>query len=120
MAKMGGSMGIPLRDAEFAPRGELRARTAPVHDDGSFGRLMVLLPDGRRVAVSGPLVVGSAEEAELTLNVPCVSRRHCVIEPLDERVIVRDLGSTNGTLVNGVRVAHAELRPGVVLTIGTT
>ena len=34
--------------------------------------------------------------------------------------MVRDLASTNGTHVNGVRVPHAELRPGTMLTLGST
>ena len=38
----------------------------------------------------------------------------------DEQVMVRDLGSTNGTLVNGVRVPFADLRPSAVITLGMT
>src|SRR5262249_26039482 len=45
---------------------------------------------------------------------------HCVVEPREEQVIVRDLASTNGALINGVRVPHAELRPGLTLTLGRT
>jgi two-component system, NtrC family, response regulator len=113
-------MAMPRLDAQFAPRHELKVRTAPVDDDGSFGRLALILGDGRRIPIAHVITIGTGEEADLRLPDPCVSRRHCVIEPREDLVVVRDLASTNGTLVNGVRVPHAELRPGVVLTVGTT
>ena len=107
-------------DRQDAPREELKVRTAPVDDDGRFGRMALILPDGRRVALEQPTVIGSGEDVDVRLDDPCISRRHCVIEPSAERVLVRDLGSTNGTLLNGVRVPTAELRPGIMLTLGTT
>jgi len=107
-------------DAQFAPQQEMKVRTAPVDDDGSFGRLALILPDGRRVSLAHTIVVGTATEADLRIDDPWMSRRHCSIEPREDQVLVRDLASTNGTLVNGVRVPHAELRPGVVLTLGMT
>ena len=113
-------MAIPRADAAYAPKKELRVRTAPVDDDGSFGRLALILPDGRRLPIAQPVVIGTAAEADLRLEDPWVSRRHCVIEPRETGVLVRDLASTNGTLVNGVRVPHAELRPGVIITVGET
>ena len=113
-------MAMPRLDPQFAPRRELRVRTAPVDDDGRFGRLALLLPDGRRVPVIDAVVIGTAEAVDLQVQDACMSRRHCVVEIRDGQVIVRDLSSTNGTLVNGVRVPHAELRPGVVLTLGMT
>jgi pSer/pThr/pTyr-binding forkhead associated (FHA) protein len=41
-----------------------------------------------------------------------VSRRHCIIAVEREEVVVRDLGSTNGTWINGHRVAAGCIRPG--------
>ena len=47
------------------------------------------------------------------------SRQHCVIEGSEKRFLLRDLGSTNGTFVNGNRVeGEIELRPGDVIRIG--
>src|SRR5262249_54401643 len=48
-----------------------------------------------------------------------VSRQHCLIEVDDDRVFVRDEGSTNGTWVNGMRVPLAELKSGFTLALGT-
>jgi len=55
----------------------------------------------------------------VVLLVEKASRVHCVIEALDGRMTVKDLGSTNGTFVNGVRVLGVtELRSGVVIAAG--
>jgi DNA-binding NtrC family response regulator len=107
-------------DGQDAPRQELKIRTAPVDDDGRFGRMALIFPDGRRLSLEHPVVLGTGDDADVRIDDPCISRRHCVIEPTDERVLVRDLASTNGTILNGVRVPTAELRPGLVLTLGTT
>src|SRR5947207_109508 len=115
-------MRAPLLDACFAPR-ELLAvgeSTAPVNDDGRFGKLMLILGNGRRVSLRRAVTIGTALDNDVQLEDDHVSRRHCVIEPVDGRVVVRDLASTNGTMVNGVRVPHAELRPGTLLTLGST
>src|SRR5207247_4340563 len=46
------------------------------------------------------------------------SRKHCIIAQVGESLVVRDLGSTNGIRVNGVRVEDGTLRTGDELTIG--
>jgi DNA-binding NtrC family response regulator len=115
-------MRAPLLDACFAPR-ELLAvgdSTAPVNDDGRFGKLMLILGDGRRVSLRRAVTIGTARDNDLQIEDDHASRRHCVIEPHERRVVVRDLESTNGTLLNGVRVSQAELRPGTLLTLGST
>jgi DNA-binding NtrC family response regulator len=113
-------MAKPRFDAQYAPREELKIRTAPVDDDGRFGRLALILPDGKRVSLLQATTIGTGEGVDVRVGDPSVSRRHCVIEPREEAVVVRDLASTNGTLLNGVRVPVAELRPGHVLTLGMT
>jgi TonB family protein len=65
--------------------------------------------------------IGKAGEAHLRLGDQNVSRRHAEIEVLDSgEVRLTDLESTNGTLVNGVRVSQAVLRPGDEIMIGET
>ncbi len=72
-------------------------------------------------SVSGPrMSVGTAELNGLVLTDPTVSRTHCEIHAEGERYIVRDLGSTNGTFVDGVRISEAELWPGSRLSLGDT
>jgi two-component system, NtrC family, response regulator GlrR len=69
-------------------------------------------------AASGRVVVGTHPSADIQLADPTLSRFHCEIELVDGRAIVRDLGSRNGTFVDGVSVMEAHLRPGAILTLG--
>jgi two-component system, NtrC family, response regulator GlrR len=77
-------------------------------------------PDaGRKVASNGNrIVIGSEIGAELQLEDGAVSRFHCEIVATEGCVQIRDLGSRNGTLVDGVQVTQAVLRPGALLGIG--
>ena len=58
---------------------------------------------GQRVEVDAELVLGR-EDASLTIDDEEISRRHAVIRPTDGGVEIEDLGSTNGTYVNAVRI----------------
>src|SRR6516164_9584325 len=49
-----------------------------------------------------------------------VTRRHCCMAPGADCLVVRDLGSTNGIRVNGVRVVEGRVRAGDELTIGNS
>ena len=57
------------------------------------------------------IVVGRREECDLRLEHKSVSKLHCVIVKTDGLLLLRDLGSTNGTCVNGTRVRRACLLP---------
>ena len=66
------------------------------------------------------LVVGRDKAAGLRIPVPSVSRRHCEFFVEDESVLViRDLGSSNGTFVNRERIEEAELDSGDLVSIGS-
>jgi pSer/pThr/pTyr-binding forkhead associated (FHA) protein len=75
---------------------------------------------GQEIAVPGPeFLVGRAPECKLRPNSDMVSRRHCMIKIADGKATVRDLGSRNGTLVNGQKIAaEQELRTGDKVKIG--
>jgi adenylate cyclase len=70
------------------------------------------LPDGRTV------VVGRGVESDLTVLDPTISRRHAELTAGPEGVMLRDLGSSNGTHVNGRRLATASLAPGDAVSFG--
>ena len=75
----------------------------------------------RRIPVGdGPLIVGKAEDADIPIDDPHVSRRHARIARTARGVVVEDLDSRNGTFVHGVAVKEALLTPGVVITVGKT
>lgn len=63
-------------------------------------------------------VVGRNKECGLRIPTRDVSRQHCEVTLDKVGAIVRDLGSSNGTYVNGKRVAESPLNPGDTLTIG--
>ena len=82
-----------------------------VAPDGSVTRQ----PIGRR-----RLRVGSGADADVLITDPLVSRLHCELEPTPAGVVLRDLGSTNGTLVGGAAIREAIMSPGVVAILGNT
>lgn len=67
----------------------------------------------------GRHLIGRAEEASLKLNEPSVSRKHAIVRVDGDRVTVSDLGSHNGTKLNGVRLESDEyvLQPGDLLEV---
>jgi pSer/pThr/pTyr-binding forkhead associated (FHA) protein len=67
-----------------------------------------------------PLVIGRSPEAAIRVRDRWVSRRNCEIVSIDGSLVIRDLGSKNGTLVNGQHVREASLTPGDRLTVGMT
>lgn len=75
---------------------------------------------GQEIAVPGSeFLVGRAPECKLRPNSDMVSRRHCMIAITDGRVTIRDLGSRNGTVVNGEKIAgEHELRTGDKIKVG--
>ena len=75
----------------------------------------------RRVPLCGkPLVVGSSKDADVRVSDRTVSSRHCEIGLVGARVVVRDLGSRNGTFVGGARVNEAWATEGTTIAIGHT
>src|SRR5881296_1522784 len=62
-------------------------------------------------------LVGRKEDCDIRLDHKSVSKQHCVIVKTDGLLLLRDLGSTNGTKVNGQRVRRAALLPNDQLTI---
>lgn len=63
-------------------------------------------------------LIGRDEGARIRIPVPSVSRRHCVVEASGSLPTVKDLGSSNGTFVNGRKVRETELEPGDLLSVG--
>src|ERR1043165_9583378 len=62
-------------------------------------------------------IVGRKDDCDVRLDHKSVSKMHCVIVKTDGLLVLRDLGSTNGTRVNGQRVRRAALLPNDQLTI---
>ncbi len=63
-------------------------------------------------------IIGRAGDCDLQIPLPIVSRRHCQITRKNDRVLVKDLGSSNGSYINNKRVLQAEVHAGDILTVG--
>jgi DNA-binding NtrC family response regulator len=78
-------------------------------------------PSRRRLRLGpGTVVVGGAADVDFVVVDPRVSRRHCSLVLEADGVRVKDLGSRNGTRVNGVACGEALVRPGGVIEVGDT
>jgi pSer/pThr/pTyr-binding forkhead associated (FHA) protein len=64
-------------------------------------------------------LVGRKDECDIRLDHKSVSKMHCVIVKTDGLLLLRDLGSTNGTRVNGQRIRRAALLPNDQVTIAS-
>lgn len=83
--------------------------------------LVMFKADGQRseFPLTKPLtVLGRKHTCELRIPIPSVSREHCQVELRGDSVVLRDLGSSNGTVVNDKPVKERQLEPGDVITIG--
>jgi len=80
----------------------------------------VLELDGQRHALGARTVIGRGSEADITVDDTGISRKHLEIVWDGRRAEARDLGSTNGSTLNGARLTHAVLPNESVLQIGRT
>jgi pSer/pThr/pTyr-binding forkhead associated (FHA) protein len=67
-----------------------------------------------------PVVIGTAQEAEVHLDDPAVAPYQCMLDRTDDMVVLWDLKTGHGTLVNDVPITRASLTPGDKLTLGRT
>ena len=82
----------------------------------------LLLFDGKRLVV-GPagVTLGRSRQCDVVLSDPNVSRQHAEIRPRGPSWVLTDLGSTNGSLLNGRRIDAPEVvRPGDEIELGTS
>ena len=77
------------------------------------------MSEGPNIVLDKPiLMIGRHQECDIQIPSRKISRRHCCIAQVDDQIVVRDLGSTNGIRINGVRVNEGRLIQGDELTIG--
>jgi hypothetical protein len=82
----------------------------------------LLLVDGRRMVVGpGGATLGRSRQCDVVINDPNVSRQHAELRPRGSSWVLTDLGSTNGSRINGHPVERSEVvRPGDEIEIGAT
>jgi predicted component of type VI protein secretion system len=81
---------------------------------------LVALTEGPSILLDKPILLfGRNPECDIQIDSRKISRRHCCLAQVNDYLVVRDLGSTNGIRINGVRVLEGKLRGGDELTIGS-
>jgi adenylate cyclase len=73
---------------------------------------------GYSLPETASVIVGRAPTSDFPIIDPTISRRHAQILRQDDRILVRDLNSSNGTYVNGERIESVELKAGDIVTFG--
>ena len=72
---------------------------------------------GKTYPVPGPVVIGRQQDCDISIPSEEISRRHAQVKPSADGLLVEDLGSANGTFINGKRVQAGLMRPGEELRL---
>jgi len=105
----------PLADLDSEPNPTPPERQEPI------AATLELLCAGQRYAIGDALVIGRSSSCDIHVPDSEMSRRHAEVSRHDGGVVVRDLGSTNGTRVNGSMIsAPTTVAAGDVIAAGTT
>jgi adenylate cyclase len=86
-----------------------------------MARLTIISPEGRHEAdLQAHNTLGRHPNNTVQVLDRIVSKEHCHVDFVDGRFVLRDLGSLNGTFINGERVSERVLNPGDEITLGST
>jgi hypothetical protein len=123
----------PVRGGPPAPAGDAAGRTMIYSSAGRIAEPLeerartrdqkaLLVHDGRRLVVGpGGVVVGRSRQCDIVLEDPNISRRHLEVRPRGGSWVLADLGSTNGSRLNGRTIEGSEVvRPGDQIELGST
>lgn len=114
-----GPLSIALEADEKVSTGTVRVSSGTV--EGRVSWEAVVDVDGRRHRITrARTVIGRGTDADITISDAGSSRKHAEILWDGERAMMRDLGSTNGTKVNGQKSREAALLSDSTITIGRT
>lgn len=92
---------------------------AEIHEGARVGSLV--LPDGRRLPLGEEtMTLGRMSDCDIVVADPRVSRQHAEIRPSGHGFVVTDLGSMNGTVVNGAPIREHPLADGDEVRLGNT
>lgn len=99
----------------------VQGNAVPVTTDNQSQDSPMLEINGSQYLLTKPkTVIGRGSGCDIVIDDPGISRKHLEIDITDNGVIARDLGSTNGTFVEGHQIPAATLLDGNTITIGRT
>jgi serine/threonine protein kinase len=111
-------------DTETPPPAQVPASTRP--GEMSLARWVLRFISGKYqggefpVRANQEIVMGRATDVDMVLIEDMMSRKHAKIVTTDETIAIQDLGSTNGTFVNGEKIRAARLKEGDRILVGTS
>lgn len=80
---------------------------------------LVSITEGPSILLDKPILLfGRDLECDVRFDSRKISRKHCCLAQVGATLVVRDLGSTNGVRINGIRVMEGHLKQGDELTVG--
>ena len=116
-----GPVHVEINADEGVGVGEFLVASEIVEAPGGAAVGSLSLTDGTRIGIGEePVTIGRLPECDVILGDPNVSRRHAEIRRQGTGFVVVDLGSTNGTRVNGAGVKERRLNDGDEITVGGT
>jgi hypothetical protein len=116
-----GPVEVTLKPGQSLSAGSCRVTSEVKGGPGGGPQASLVLPDGRTVTMDeGPITIGRLPECSIVVEDANVSRRHAEVRRDGPDVVVSDLGSTNGTRVNGTQVRTRRLNDGDEITVGRT
>jgi hypothetical protein len=114
-----GPVRVELLADEALRTGAFQIESVMTEGTGGAGAGSLVLPTGQRIALSERvLTIGRLPECNVVLEDANASRHHAEVRPQGDGFVVVDLGSTNGTRVNGARMSQQLLEDGDVIQIG--
>ncbi len=115
-----GPVTISLQRDDQVATGTLRVESSTAQGGRVSWRGVVDIAGKRHQLTKGRTVIGRGSDADITISDAGTSRKHVEILWDGERAMVRDLKSTNGTMLDGRKVSEAALPPDSTVTIGRT
>lgn len=111
-----------LKSGQVTATGATRRGTvSPATSRATAGAHPMIEVGGRRFLLTGAVtVIGRGSDCDIIVDDTNISRRHLELRLTPNGVVVSDLGSTNGTFVEGHRIGSATLVDGNTVTIGRT
>jgi len=109
----------------FTPRGAIASIATPVPTLPTMAKLTITSPEGhlRTVELKGRDTLGRHPDNTIQVLDRIVSKNHCHIDLVDGQFVLKDLGSLNGTYINGARIesqSQRVLNAGDEITLGST
>lgn len=116
-----GPVHVELHADDSLTQGQFLVASAFQEAPGGAPVGSIFLEDGRRIEIGEhPICIGRMPECDIALSDPNVSRKHAEVRRQGTGFVVADLGSTNGTRVNGAVVKERVLNNGDDITVGAT